>query len=73
MKLDKKKRCCGKPNLYWVSGGPSHAAPFYLCWRCNRVFDMDGEQRESLVWKKNAIGRYRRRARRVATKEISAK
>ena len=63
MKLGKKGRCCGRTAIFYNVGtwrSPA-VAPFYLCTQCNRMYGVDGAQRESWAWKKNAAGRYRRR------------
>lgn len=51
--LDIKGRCCGrKPLLYKRAAGPTHPAG-YFCPRCNRSYDMEGNQQENWAWSRD--------------------
>ena len=51
MQLDDKGRCCGaKPMIYKRPHPPSSVAPYRFCPRCDRAYDMDGQQIENWAW-----------------------
>lgn len=48
MKLDDLGRCCGrKPMVYKRPYPPSTVAPYQFCPRCDRSYDMSGDQIEN--------------------------
>ena len=57
MKLDKKGRCCLFHPVFYKGSENSHPS-YYKCPTCKREYNLNGAQQESLIWKKNVVGRY---------------
>lgn len=49
-KLDDKGRCCGRKPIAYKR--PAHL----FCTRCDRSFDLNGEQKNNWAWVKNGEG-----------------
>jgi hypothetical protein len=57
-KLDEKGRCCGrKPLLYKLPLGEC-MAPFRFCPRCDRAFDVEGEQIPNWAYRRDKSGAF---------------
>jgi hypothetical protein len=50
VKLDNKGRCCGRKPIVYKRN------PHLFCCRCDRAFDLDGNQIENWAWQRVPSG-----------------
>lgn len=64
MKLDDKGRCCGRKPLVY-----KRPVTHLFCFRCDREFGEDGEQRDNWAWRRNAAGEFERKTNKATSQK----